>query len=122
MDKTINYLSSLPVENQIRYLFSAIEYKKVILPDWRSNHPYDLLIAISSGHLNKRPFDLMSLSYWAKMPRTSCQREISILIESHLITRQKDGRRYLLIPTLEALVKIESYVKCLDIKRQEYQK
>jgi len=91
-------------------LFRAIENRKYLIGADQVVSLYELLIAIAYGSACNREFDIISLSVWGNLPRTTCQREVNHLIALNLVERKKDGRRYLLNPTENAILKIEKHL------------
>jgi predicted transcriptional regulator len=82
-----------------RIAYRGVEKRKDFFCNLKVVGLYDLLVAITHMSISVRPFDLLSLSSWAEMPRTTCQRHIQTLINMGFVDRKKIGRRYLLITT-----------------------
>ena len=99
------------VTQKIAILFRAIEGRRKLIGEHYSSGIYSLLIAISHGYCCDNKFDVISLSAWAKLPRTTCQRDVGRLIKLGLVAREKDARRYLLIPTDRAIQRLENYIE-----------
>lgn len=98
---------------QIEVLFKCAELRSRILHLDKKTSLYDLLIAIAYGKITSKPFDIISLAAWAGHPRTSCQRDVKILMKKGLVSREKNSRAYQLIITPAAFQAVNDYLEAV---------
>lgn len=99
------------LSRRLPFCFVRLTAVKKLIGKHYSLGIYSLLIAISHGYYFDNKFDIIALSAWGNLPRTTCQRDVGRLIELGLVEREKHGRRYLLIPTDRAIQKLENYIE-----------